>query len=144
MVRALVILAVIVGGLAVLFFGSFAISPSSEVVTLVTKDEDGNVHETPLWVVDVEGVQWLRAGNPDADWVDQLRENPRVELVRNDELRSYEVEFVVDDPTREHINEMMREKYGASDAMVGLFYPGPDESLPIRLNVRRVASPPPR
>lgn len=137
--RSLIIVAAVVGVLAVAVLLIGALSPSDEVVTLVTQDAEGEMHETPLWVVDVEGVPWLRAGNPDAAWVEQLRDAPTVEVVRGDRTTHYEAEFVADAPTREHINELMNQKYGASDSLVGLFT-GRSQSLPIRLNRRDVAA----
>ena len=48
-----------------------------EVVTLHTRDSGGDWETTPLWIVDLEGGSYLRAGSPDeSGWVTRARANP--------------------------------------------------------------------
>ena len=51
-----------------------------EVVKLETEDSIGHTFVTSVWIVDFDRAAWLRAGNPDSDWVRQLRAAPAVFL----------------------------------------------------------------
>ena len=47
--------------LLAVYLWSVAASPSDEVVVLVTRDADGEAHETTLWVVEDGGSLWPRS-----------------------------------------------------------------------------------
>jgi hypothetical protein len=40
----------------------------TEVTVLRTFDADGGAHETKLWVVDHDGIPWVRVANPQRRW----------------------------------------------------------------------------
>lgn len=101
-----------------------------ERVTLRTRDAAGEAHTTPLWVVDLEGRPFLRAGDRESGWVARLRAEPEVALQRNGRWRRYRAEPA---PTRTaEVSELMAEKYGLADRVVGLVR-NPEASLAIRL-----------
>ncbi len=131
--RFLIVLGVIVLALAGIMGITSFMSPSSEVVTLTSRDAQGEAHETALWVVDQGDEIWLRAGNPDNAWLQNLRANPEVELERGDATLTYRAALVEEAETREQINASMAEKYGASNSLVELFA-SHDQSVPIRLD----------
>ena len=54
--------------------------PQGEVVTLHTSDANGDLQQTQLWIVDIEGQRYLRAVDPDSEWLSRLRADPNVEL----------------------------------------------------------------
>ncbi len=116
----------------VLMTGISAMSPSSEVVVLTSSDASGQGYDTPLWVVENDDGLWLRAGNPDSEWLGRVRENPQIELERGDQTLRYRAVLVDEDASRERVNELMAEKYGASNSMASL-WGDHGASIPIRL-----------
>lgn len=102
-----------------------------EVVELHTKDADGAWHTTPLWIVESDGLEYLRAGQPGADWLARVRANPdAVRLERNGTLR--EVRLTEEVSERDRINRDMHDRYGWADTYVGLFR-SPEEAVPLRV-----------
>lgn len=101
-----------------------------ERVTLRTADAAGGTHTTPLWVVDLEGRPWLRAGDRASGWVERLRAEPQVELRRDDRWRRYRADLA---PARtREVSALMAEKYGLADRLVGLIRDA-EASVAIRL-----------
>lgn len=104
-----------------------------ERVTLRTTDAAGASHTTPLWVVELDGHAWLRAGDRDAGWAARLRAEPEVALRRDGAWRPYRAVPV---PERtEAVSARMAEKYGLADRLVGLVR-DPAASVAIRLEPR--------
>ena len=89
-----------------------------ETVELETVDERGTTFFTTLWVVDLHEEPWLRAGDPEATWLQRLRRDPEVFLVRDGERKVYRAE--IDERSTERVNEAMREKYGRADQIVSV------------------------
>ena len=115
-----------------LIFGGAILAASEyggETVELKTFDER-DVLVTTLWVVDLHDEPWLRAGNPDATWLQRLVETPQVVLVRDGETKSYRAE--IDPSELDRVNDMMREKYGWADEVVSLLH-DPDSVVAVRL-----------
>ncbi len=111
---------------------SVAASPSDEVAVLVTRDADGEAHETSIWVVEDGGNLWLRSGSPKSAWLARLRRSPDIELERAGRRRSYHAVPVETPDALARVNAKMAEKYGASETLVGL-YSDRSESVAIRL-----------
>ncbi|MCA9505400.1 MAG: hypothetical protein H6748_10350 [Spirochaetaceae bacterium] len=93
-----------------------------EVVELDTYDARGNRFTTPLWVVDLHGEPWLRAGDPESAWLQRMRRNPEVEvhLKRDGQRTAYLAEIV--DGSAARINHAMREKYAWADLLVSTLH----------------------
>ena len=107
------ILAVGIAVAAVVFTSMFF--DEGEVVTLVTKNVDGAAFDTQLWIVQLDGHLYLRAGSSHARWLARLRENPLVTLKRGDEKLPFKA-IPQDDPaTLNAVNALMAEKYGYAD-----------------------------
>jgi hypothetical protein len=104
----------------VVFFSAvmMASETSGEVVSLRTYREDGLSTETSLWVVEDRRLLYLRAGDPESGWLVRLKANPEVELTRGGETRSYRARVMPGLGSR--INELMAEKYGWGDILVGV------------------------
>lgn len=130
--KVLMALGVVVVAVVALMMGVSAMSPSSEVVILTSSDVSAQGYETPLWIVEDEGDLWLRAGNPDSEWLARVRANPEVALERGDETLRYQAVLVDEDASRERVNELMDEKYGASNTLVSI-WGDHSVSIPIRL-----------
>lgn len=129
------VLAWVLGGLVllvVLVFGAqLVVSETGEVVVLHTRDGD-TVSTTRLWVVEDDGVLWLRAGGGTAQgWYQRLLANPEVELERGTVRANY---LTLPEPERNaRINALMAEKYGWRDRIIGLLAADRSDSIPVRL-----------
>jgi hypothetical protein len=69
-------------GLLLLFALSVVLASNfgGENVVLRTADIGGGTHETRLWVQDLDGSEWLRAGSPGSRWYRRLLERPMVDM----------------------------------------------------------------
>lgn len=126
-VLGLVVVAVVLGASAL---------DTGEVVQLVTEDGRHREHETPLWIVELDGATYLRSFCRESGWIDRLERQPHVTLLRGSE-REELLALVVDDPrTRERVDSAMARKYGLAErlfrwvARLG----GADDDLPVRLH----------
>jgi hypothetical protein len=123
-------------GLAIcspLIFGAALLVASEyggEKVELETLDERGTSFFTTLWVVELHEEPWLRAGDPEATWLQRVRADPQVFLIRDGERREYQAEVSDDDVWR--VNEAMRDKYAWADQIVSLIH-DPEAVVPVRL-----------
>ena len=107
-----------------------------EVVTLHTIGEDGEWQTTPLWVVDLGGASYLRAGTPEGSgWVTRLRANPQVRLERGEELD--DVQLVEDPAKLPAVHREMAQKYGWADDFVALLSGDRSKSLALRIEAAR-------
>ncbi len=122
----LVLVSPIAFGLALVW----ATQHGGETVELETLDERGTSFFTTLWIVDLHEQPWLRAGDPEATWLQRLRSDPEVFVVRDGERRPFRAE--VDENRAWRINDAMREKYGRADQIVSLLH-DPDRVVAIRL-----------
>jgi hypothetical protein len=141
-----------VAGLAALLVVGALLIPVGEVVTLVTHDVYGLESDTQLWVVEVDGVLYLRASDPENEWLERARENPAVELGRAEYgkdargrymLRPFLATFPGDSGLRDRVWQAMVAKYGRPAAWWRLMG-DPSEAVPIRLDPRPAAAPPSR
>lgn len=104
---------------------------SREVVVLTTTDSAGDAKDTRLWVVDLEGYQYLRAGFDGATWYQRLIAEPQVEVIRQGEGGIY---TAIPDPNKTpEINDLMADKYGWADTYVGMLF-GRGGSIAVRLD----------
>jgi hypothetical protein len=131
----LLLLAVGILAAAIVTLSAFAID-EGEVVTLVSVDGANAQFETSVWIVAVDGVQWLRATRPDALWLARIRNHPEVEIVRGGHRRESFLATPIDGlEERTEINEEMARKYGAADGILRRFVDA-DRSVPVRLDPR--------
>ena len=120
-------------GLVVFVFGlSFIASEKGgEVVTLRTTDAAGAVHETRIWIVDVDGHGWLRAGDPKSGWLSRLSAKSAIDVERAGQRATF---TAVPQPSeRDRINALFLAKYGIADRYIGVLF-GRDDATPIRLD----------
>jgi hypothetical protein len=116
----------------IVFFAAILLASEygGEVVTLETHDERGGKYETSVWIVDLYGDQWLRAGDSEATWLKRIRDYPEVHVTRFGEREVYRAE--VDDDFSGRINDGMREKYGRADQLISTIHDD-EEVVAIRL-----------
>lgn len=118
-------------GVAVLIVASFCLD-EGEVVTLLTMDGKGDQYETGLWIVDLDGVFYLRAESTDSSWLGRIRHVPKVTLVRSGRNTDYHAIPIEDEKIRETVNQAMAEKYGIFDQALA-WIRDHSRSVPIQL-----------
>lgn len=90
-----------------------------EEISAITADEDGSVRETTIWLAVLDGRGYIRTGN--TTWGDNVVRDQAISIrVEGTEI-PVQVRFVEDEALRERIVATFREKYGWSDAMIGIF-----------------------
>ena len=89
-----------------------------EVVTLTTVDDQGHSSVTGLWIVEIEGATYLRAGSPEVKWLERIRTRPEVEITRNGVTQTVRATASDDAALRNAVSWAMREKYGFIDAVL--------------------------
>jgi hypothetical protein len=119
-----------------LVFGAVLL-PEGEVVTIHVDDREGHAHSTHLWIVELEGQAYLRAASAGSPWLERLRGQTDVELVRGEGAAPQSLRAVIVDneETARAVNEAMAEKYGISNSLVALFADS-RASVPVRLEPR--------
>jgi hypothetical protein len=125
----------VLGVVAVLLLvgvATFVAGERIEVARLRTFDERGVVHETKLWVVDQPDGAWVRVARPERQWLQRLRKNPEIEIVRRD-AAPLKVRATPDPSTdtKARIDRAFREKYGIVDWWYGLLLRS--NPIPVRL-----------
>ena len=129
--KILRVVSAIVGFALLIVLMLYLASESGEVVVLQTPNlEKGGIRETRLWVVDHEGTPWLRAGNPKSAWFLAVSEQPQVALIRGEDVLQMMAEPKPE--ARDTINDLMHQKYGWADSLVGLLSPR-DTKVPVKL-----------
>ena len=105
-------------------------SELGEVVVLQSRKPDGDTKRTRLWVVDIDGSQYLRA-SPDSDWYLFLQNAPEASLTRADATQTYRAEPQM--AQAQELNRLMREKYGWRDAYSEFLFGGREDAVPVAL-----------
>lgn len=124
------IVGVLLGFVLLMGIAQTLASERVEVVELQTKDEQGELVTTRLWIVDDEGHGYLRGDNQ-SQWAQRLMASESFTLIRDDEAKTYTHEIRPD--KAERINDLMREKYTWGDEMIEVMIGGRDEALAIQL-----------
>ena len=119
----------IIGLVALSFLGGLIASESGEVVILTGAGPSGT-KSTRLWVIEIDGIQYLRA-DPEADWYLPLRTAAEVTLVRGEQTEPYRAETRMDQATA--LNRHMRAKYGWRDAYIEWLVGGRSQAIPVAL-----------
>jgi hypothetical protein len=95
---------------------------AEETVVVVTVDEDGAPRDTTVWIVEVDGADYVRTGS--THWGDNLVRKPELTL-KTDAGGEYplHVAFVSEEDRvlRSKIEDAFRDKYGFSDWMISFF-----------------------
>jgi hypothetical protein len=90
-----------------------------QVIEVVTRDADGDLRETKVWFVLVDGAPYLRTSR--SRWLENLRRDP--DLVLRIEGREYEAraEAIPGDEIVEQVDRATREKYGWQERAIHVF-----------------------
>ena len=118
--------------------------PEGEIATLNVIDEEGHSHPIQLWKVSIDGTSYLRAADPDADWLIELRRQPKVTLGAG--LHAGEIpvpifaEVIDTDPElRRRVTAAMARKYGIAERIWAALR-NSDDSVPVRIAPRPAES----
>ncbi|MDA1076115.1 MAG: hypothetical protein O3A63_15350 [Proteobacteria bacterium] len=122
----LVVLGLIIAPYALMMVAS----EIGEVVVLTIPVDEGT-NSVRLWVVDVEGVAYLRAGDESSGWYQQLMKAPTVNVERNGVSVAYIATPALD--LRPQVAEKMHAKYGWRDEYVALLVGGRENAIPVAL-----------
>ena len=113
--------------------GTYLAGEQTEVAVLRTRDVEGRVHDTKLWVVDLDGVAWVRVARPEREWFKRLRANPEIEILRHG--GAPQRVHATPDPTvdtKAKLDRAFREKYGLTDWWYGVLLR--HDPIPVRLD----------
>jgi hypothetical protein len=102
--------------LVVIAIGAIVIE-KGEVVTIETRDAEGEPVTTRLWIVEVDGELYVR-GPRHSQWIQNLMERPDVSLVRGDDLAGYRASAVNDPTLVADVDGAFSRKYGFAERWV--------------------------
>jgi hypothetical protein len=121
--------------LAALVIAAFSVAPSTArasdppdwealkdvgQIEVITHDDDGDVRETTIWFVAVDGEGFIRTG--DSTWGQNIQRNPADVVLRIGDVEyPMQAEFIESDSLRERVVKAFREKYGWFDGAVNVF-----------------------
>lgn len=109
------------------FVAQYVAAESGEVVTVTTVDERGAPQATRIWVVDRDGVQWIRTGSPKSRWMARVKASPEVVIERAGQKHRYRAVSVPEE--RMAVSALMAEKYGWADRLIRVLIPGDDAQV---------------
>ncbi len=95
-----------------------AASERVEVVVLYSTDEMGETVETRVWIVDHEGLSYLRT-DLDSGWFQRLEKRPEIKLERDGALAEYTA--VPNKLKTGTVNQLMNNKYTWGDDLIAMF-----------------------
>ena len=117
MARITALILVVLAALAGLTYWA---GEQTEVVVLRTLDGDGTAYETKVWVVDHDGMPWVRVANPERFWYQRLSRNPQIVLIRRGVERPVIARPNDSAEARAILDAAFREKYGIVDCWYGV------------------------
>ena len=122
----LLLVVLVLGGL------QYLASERVEVVELHTMNRDGAEVVTRLWIVDYQGMQYLRTGAEASSWFSRLQANKEVSLTRRGATQCYTTRLRRDKHVQ--INLLMQTKYTWGDSLIDAIFGGREGSIPIELH----------
>ena len=132
-------------GAGILVFGALALD-EGELVTLST-EEGGRFYSTQLWIVEIDGREFVRANRPSAGWLKRLRANPEVGLRRSEAAHGaaepYWAQPIDDQALRARVDAEILRKYRFADRTWARFADRTKAQL-VELRPRGDSSAPPR
>jgi hypothetical protein len=90
-----------------------------DVIELVTRDADGDLRETPVWIAVVDGRGFVCTN--DSRWFENLERDPAVVLRAGETEHPLRAEEIHDDALRDRVDEAFRAKYPWGRWLMELF-----------------------
>ena len=131
MKKILLVVLIVIGLLALPFVLMMVASETGEVVVVTIPTDDG-AHTVRLWVVDVDGVQYLRSGDANSGWYQRLQQAATVEVERNGKSAVYVAVPALE--LRSAVTAEMLSKYGWRDQYISWMMGDRESSIPIALH----------
>lgn len=97
---------------------NFAALDTVQVVT-ADDDEEHTRRETTVWLAVHDGQGYIRTGA--TAWGGNVRRDPQVVLIMNGVDYELRATPIPEGPLYEAVTQVFRDKYGFSDALIGLF-----------------------
>ena len=91
----------------------------ARTIEVVTKDEDGSLRETTIWIAVVDGAAYINTNA--TTWGENVERTPRLEVRQGDSTRTFDILFLTDAEARHKVQEAFRKKYGFQDKLIGFF-----------------------
>ena len=88
-------------------------------IEIVTTDEDGELRETPVWIVVLDGQGYVRTN--DSRWLANIRRGTAIEIRAEGTALPVSAEEVEDDDTKARVEEAFKEKYGGMQRVMSFF-----------------------
>ena len=118
----------------VLLLATFWMLRSSTFAILRNEHQNGPARETRVWYAENDGELWIEAASPEREFLEDLRANPTVVLIRDGVDGVFHAEIVDTSEAREHVRGLLRAQYGWRDIWVELFT-DPSQAVPVRLTL---------
>jgi hypothetical protein len=112
--------------------GTWAAGELHEVAVLRTVDAEGQIHETKLWVVDLDGAPWVRVARRGRRWLARIEAHPEVVLVRDGVAVPHRATVITEPEVRQRVDRAFAQKYGWVDRWYGLVLRR--DPVPVRLD----------
>jgi hypothetical protein len=112
-----------------IFVMQIVASETGEVVVLTSTGPDGE-QDTRLWLVEIEGVPYLRA-QADSGWYQRLQASPVATLERAGNRTSRRAES--HPPQAAEVNRLMRAKYGWRDVYIAWMVGGREDTVAVAM-----------
>ena len=90
-----------------------------DVIEVLSHDADGDLRETKVWFVLVDGEPYLRTNG--SRWLANLRRDPQLELRIEDRVYEARAEEIAGDEILQRVDAASREKYGWQERFIHVF-----------------------
>ena len=92
---------------------------ATDVVVVVTRNQDGSDRETKVWIVVVDGRAYIRTAA--TRWYGNVERDPDIVLRVGEDEFPLRAVLVTDAPLAEHVEAAFRKKHGFWDAFMEIF-----------------------
>ncbi len=89
------------------------------VIRILTHDEDGDLRDTKIWVVVVDGAGYIRTNA--SRWLENIQRDPEVQIRLGAYDYLMQAREVTDPAMTERVEEAFKEKYGFVQRVMSLF-----------------------
>jgi hypothetical protein len=97
----------------------WAVFARTGTIEIVTHDADGELRETPIWIVVLDGSGWVRTN--DSRWLANIRRGSPIELRAEGEVLRVSAEERSDPADSERVEAAFKEKYGWVQRVLSAF-----------------------
>ncbi len=108
------------------------VETTGEKVTIRTWDAKGVSYEARVWICDSVNRSYLRADKPELDWLNNIRADSDIVIVRDGKGVKYRGRILEGKRDIEMVDRLMAEKYELADLISAYIYPR-SNSTPIEL-----------